>query len=596
MPYTNTIVTTSTGGTWNSGTGLSYSTITLIDGIPHSAQLEVERVFTEPRSTGDYATIEDFLNNAATTQKDKQQVFIIPASRITFNETSKTITAIDLPSTGNTYDFNPDGAGLANVPVPAIVSGTSVLKVRRKTVSNETLVTWSAGSKLTSAQLNLEVKQLIYLIQELIDKTTTEVNVSNTTIGTVTNYSITPIKLSAGGPTWLSSGSVGIGTTNPSQKLHVYGGTIRADNTTGSSGDISLIVTGGPSGSGSNLQVLHETGNSLVLLNSGSPGGNFLFRGSGGTSMRIDTSGNVGIGAASTGNKLRVAVTGTGTGGIEVINTDTSAYGTMHVNGTSGGIASWANGFVIEGVPYSTGNTILSSYTNALTFQTSRAERMRIDSSGALIHGATTSGTTGAISLVPGGSSPTINKLVFGTDGTGYKFAIASKNAGNASVDRLLIEDNGQVEMPANISASSTTTGTLVVTGGVGVSGTVYAGGFNGPLTGNVTGNVTGSSGSCTGNAATATTATNLTTNGIGQTVSFSTTWAGTGSPSGFTKTASSATLSLPTGTWQGFSMAQTATAGSAVTIVSHNSATTSITLAVTASLVNCWVVLTRTA
>ena len=185
---------------------------------------------------------------------------------------------------------------------------------------------------------------------------------------------------------------------------------------------------------------------------------------------------------------------------------------------------------------------------------------------------------------------------MFGTDGTGYKFAIASKNAGNASVDRLLIEDNGQVEMPANISASSTTTGTLVVTGGVGVSGTVYAGGFNGPLTGNVTGNVTGSSGSCTGNAATATTATNLTTNGIGQTVSFSTTWAGTGSPSGFTKTASSATLSLPTGTWQGFSMAQTATAGSAVTIVSHNSATASITLAATASLVNCWVVLTRTA
>ena len=37
------------------------------------------------------------------------------------------------------------------------------------------------------------------------------------------------------------------------------------------------------------------------------------------------------------------------------------------------------------------------------------------------------------------------------------------------------------------------------------------AGGFTGAVTGNVTGNVSGSSGSCTGNAVTATTATNVT-------------------------------------------------------------------------------------
>ena len=41
-------------------------------------------------------------------------------------------------------------------------------------------------------------------------------------------------------------------------------------------------------------------------------------------------------------------------------------------------------------------------------------------------------------------------------------------------------------------------------------TGIITATGFNGNLTGNVTGNVSGSSGSCTGNAATATTATNL--------------------------------------------------------------------------------------
>jgi hypothetical protein len=456
MPYTNTIVTTSTGGTWDSGTGLDYSSISLIDGIPHSAQLEVERVFTEPRSTGDYATIEDFLNNSATTQKDKQQVFIIPASRITFNETSKTITAINLPSTGDTYDFNPDGAGLANVPVPAIASGVggSVLKVRRKTVSNETLVTWSAGTKLTSAQLNLETKQLIYLIQELIDKTTTEVNVSNTTIGTVTNYSITPIKLSAGGPTWTSGGAL-----------------------------TSLSIQNTPIGS-----TTRSTGAFTTLASNGA------------TTMTAGTA------SSST------------TTGTLVITGGAGVSGTVYAGGFNGPL---------------TGNS-----STATTLQTARS-----------------------------------------INGTSF---------------------NGSADITVTAAASTLTGSTL--NSGVTASSLTSVGTLaNLTVTNTITGSVSGSSGSCTGNAATATsatsatTATNMATNrGIGQTVSFSTTWAGTGAPTGFSKTATSATLTLPTGTWTGFSMAQTGTAATAITIASHNSATTSITLAATATLVNCWCVLTR--
>ena len=96
-------------------------------------------------------------------------------------------------------------------------------------------------------------------------------------------------------------GKLGIGTASPSQKLHVYGSgaTIRVDNTTYTSGDVSLIATGGPSANGSNLQVLHETGNSLVFLNNESPGGNFSFRGSGGTSAAITQTGTLVIGSGT---------------------------------------------------------------------------------------------------------------------------------------------------------------------------------------------------------------------------------------------------------------------------------------------------------
>lgn len=375
---------------------------------------------------------------------------------------------------------------------------------------------------------------------------------------------------------------VGIGTTSPSQKLHVNAGTIRVDNT--DSNGTSLISTG-TGASGSNFQVAHKTTSYVTVLNSGGgiafetnstgekmriePGGNLIlgnatsagdttrnldiYNSTNGTSaasiirlitnntsgaasaigqivkyqtgafaiqntdvgatahirldvgnserMRIDSAGRVGIGAASAGIKLTVTTTGVGSDGIQVINSDNSAYGSLHAQGTTGGIASWANGFVIEGVPASTGNTILSSYTGALSFQTARAERMRINSSGALLHGGTEIGNTGTISLVPGGSSPFNNKLVFGTDGTGYKFAIASQQGANASVNRLVIQDNGNVgiatdspttklavngttsisgitTLSSTEASTNTTSGALQVGGGVGITENLYVGGY----------------------------------------------------------------------------------------------------------------------
>jgi hypothetical protein len=328
-----------------------------------------------------------------------------------------------------------------------------------------------------------------------------------------------------------SFGKVGIGTTSPTTKLHVVGvaGTICSLQSSNAS-PVSQVM--GYIGAGNDVAYSGTTSNhpySLITNNT--------------AVLNITANGNVGIGSASTGNKLRVAVTGTGTNGIEVINTDTSAYGTIHANGTTGGIASWANGFVLEGVPYSTGNTILSSYTNALTFQTSRAERMRIDTNGNLLLGATsvntnasfsnglkleitTASTDSAVGLYHYGDSDAGNAIrsfrakgskasptavvsgnllgsirglgyngsaftaqtggmdivttenwTTGANGTALAFNTTPNGSAAASMtERMRIGNDGQVTMPANITSTSTTTGTLKVTGGVGISGALYTG------------------------------------------------------------------------------------------------------------------------
>jgi hypothetical protein len=137
--------------------------------------------------------------------------------------------------------------------------------------------------------------------------------------------------------------------------------------------------------------------------------------------MRISSSGLVGIGGASTGTKLEVMCTGTGSDGINIKNTGNSAYGSLHIQGTTGGVGSWANGFVIEGVPASTGNTILSSYNNSLVFQTgtSRTQRMSIDSTGIIsIAGPTTFNDNVTIASTKKLVTPTVQTDVIQSTGT----------------------------------------------------------------------------------------------------------------------------------------------------------------------------------
>ena len=190
--------------------------------------------------------------------------------------------------------------------------------------------------------------------------------------------------------------------------------------------------------------------------------------------------GNVGIGANASVDRLTINSNTTGyTGGILNSNTQSGSYLRTIPLGTNVGVNGWTNSSIVfEGVPASSGNTIIGSFHNDLVFQTNqRANRMRINSGGALIHNGTTSGAVGALSFVPSSVNPIYNRIVFGGDNTGYGLAIASQHVTtNVVTDRLVLYDNDNINIPGTRASTSTNTGALTVGGGVGVAGALYVG------------------------------------------------------------------------------------------------------------------------
>jgi hypothetical protein len=176
-----------------------------------------------------------------------------------------------------------------------------------------------------------------------------------------------------------SSGNVGIGVTSPSS--YTFG---------------DLAVSGGNS-AGLTLVSGATTGNGTLAFADGTTGteaykgfvqyahntDNLIFGASGAEKMRIDASGNVGIGTSSPSSYNAVAdnlVIGTtsGSNGLTIV-AGTGNDGSIHfADGTSGADAY-------------RGQIYYSHAGNYMVFSTNAAERMRIDTSGNLLIGQTTS-------------------------------------------------------------------------------------------------------------------------------------------------------------------------------------------------------------
>jgi YD repeat-containing protein len=170
------------------------STLEFLPDIPLEDQIEVERIF----DTG----LDSKLGSIVFTIADRRNMFILAKGWYTINPQTKIMT-VSIPAAtedtnGQLYPYSRTyyTEGVAGIEDPQrvdipntlqyettsyVVSGQTVIRepdvfiVRRKTLSNASVVTFAPGTRLTTTQLNLQFNQLKYVLQELLSKVRNEV-------------------------------------------------------------------------------------------------------------------------------------------------------------------------------------------------------------------------------------------------------------------------------------------------------------------------------------------------------------------------------------------------------------------------------------
>jgi hypothetical protein len=293
-----------------------------------------------------------------------------------------------------------------------------------------------------------------------------------------------------------SSENVGIGTVSPDTILHIASGSSGASPASGthlfleSSGDTQLCISspnanssqirfGSPSDASGAIISYDDTNNKFTF--GGSSANTFLTFNTGGAiveRMRIDSSGNVGIGTSSPGQKVAIAVDdnntgiGNGTQNLELsnINGTNNTYSRILFNDTVGGAGAGIFGLKLTDTTNnygqfefwtrgsSGGNTrmVIDPNGNVGIGTSSSNEKMQLNSSGSTFLQLTTT-TTGTANN---------NGLYVGVNSLGEGFVGLRDTNGNPLIfqtentERMRIDSSGNVGI-----GTSSPIGTLDVRG-----------------------------------------------------------------------------------------------------------------------------------
>jgi hypothetical protein len=311
-----------------------------------------------------------------------------------------------------------------------------------------------------------------------------------------------------------SSGNVGIGTTTPSNPLHVVGDTfvsanirstafhaggrnspytsisetssgamsVFAHNASGSTGSSNVIKAQNTGYHSHFIRMYYDQGIAFHTSSGTRTAGDILYDFDtpanvvSGTAerMRIDISGNVGIGTTSPNAKTEIYGSAASQNiALRVTNADTSGYSSIQLGDSNGGI--YRNGSAQSNYAGNSSLNLITVSSHPIGFSTSNSLRMIIDGSGNVGIGTTNpssslhvygntqiySGSTGnSPPLIFGSETGAPKKAIFlenywmvyqGHDNEGHKFR--SVNSGGSSTDDMTITGAGLVLI--NTSTSS---------------------------------------------------------------------------------------------------------------------------------------------